>query len=320
MPGGGYDGYEGYNGTPAEISWEATLDALQKHLAQMPVDDDGRPQVTENLRRTFSVLPDKNWGNDQKVFIFGQLDVDKMIPVCRAGLCPWWPVFTARAYFGDLDGLKKIHEAFTADKGKESKPGMSATLTWLSFPHTLRKGVPNVIEPKVISQLLDWGADANYENGEWLRTALRSLETEQIRPFIEHGAALAHISRELGALRQANNRQQAEKVEAALPGAVFHTLADSESLLETRFIPGVSGMASLQTLFNFSARRVQEIYEAVHEGKVGLNSVSFADYDTAVLQKAAKKLEELGGKPDALQDLLDKPVRAGKPVLGGPRA
>ena len=210
------------------------------------------------------------------------------------------------------DGLRKVHAAITEDPGSASKPSMSSALTWITFKNILHKGAESDIRPEVLEQLLDWGADPNYENGKWLRTVLRNLDSEHIRPFFTHGASLDHVAAELEA--QKGNSKITANIRGALAGEAFTGRSGDDALVETRFIAEAGGLATLQTVFNFSARRVQEIY-APPEGQPALHSTPFADCDAAALTQAAKRLRELGGKPPDDVLALDKPLRAAAPGL-----
>jgi hypothetical protein len=294
----------------AEPAWQASLDAFKKQLEGMRAEDVILPQ---GLRDAFAKTDMSDWSVDRKVFVFGQLDVDKMIPVCREGLLPWWPVLTGRVYTGDLGGAKKVQRAIAQDAGKSEKPDITSTLTWIVYPHKICDSFANTIEPKMIRQLFQWGADANKDNGKWLEFALRNLDSEGIKPFVDYGAASGTILRVMDDLTKNQKFAQLGKIQDALAHCSY-VKVDADTLLEAKYVPDARGCSVFKTLFNFRSRRVHEIYEAGQGAQAVMNGMPFAEYDTEALEYAREKLAQLGGKPRPLGDALDKPVR---PLLKG---
>jgi hypothetical protein len=308
-------GHHSQKNAAAQISWEATVAALSSHLDGMQKDETGVYQTTEALCKTFAALVGQDWDNEQRVFTFGQLDAEKLVPFCRAGLLPWWQPFTGHAFFGDLDGIRLLHAAYTEEPGKSEKPSPDSALTWISHPYELGRKAANKIVPAVLEQLMDWGADPNHSDGKWLMMGLRQLEPAQLRPFLDHGADLLYIGTVLQKARANGEDGVLRNVTAALPGRVYYNKVDDDSLLETRFLPGAAGLSSLKTLFNFKSRRVTEIHESAAPEASVQTVAPFSDFDTAVLQEAAARLAGLGGRKDALTRALDKPLAVKKPRL-----
>ncbi|TAL28213.1 MAG: hypothetical protein EPN97_15275 [Alphaproteobacteria bacterium] len=289
----------------ADPVWQKTLDALKTQLNGMRADDVLLPQ---GVREAFAQIDLSQWSSDRKVFTFGQLDVDKMIPLCREGLVPWWCPFTGAIYKGDLAAVKKIQKAFEQDLGKGEKPNMSSALTWIVYPHKISDGFSNAIEPKVIRQLLAWGADANYENGKWLEFALRNLDAEGIRPFLDYGAQSGAILRVMDDLQKNQKFAQLGKIQDALAHCSY-VKVDDQTLLEAKYIPDARGCSVFKTLFNFRSRRVHELYETGQGAQAVMNAMPFEEYDSEALAYAQEKLQQLGGKPRPLGERLDKPAK-----------
>ncbi len=286
-------------------AWQASLDAFKKQLDTMRASDVLLPQ---GVRDIFTQTDMSQWTNDRRVFTFGQLDADKMIQVCRDGLLPWWPVFTGRIYAGDLEGVKKIQRAFEKDAGKSEKPNCSSALTWIVYPHTICDGFSNTINPRVIRQLLASGADANYENGKWLEFALKNLDAEGIRPFLDYGAASGTILRVMDDLQKNQKFQQLGRIQDALAHCAY-VKVDADTLLEAKYVPDARGCSVFKTLFNFRSRRVHEIYETGNGAQAVMDGMPFSDYDADALKMARDQLLQLGGKPRELDERLDKPAR-----------
>jgi hypothetical protein len=285
--------------------WQKTLDTLKTQLNGMRADDVLIPQT---VRDAFAQNDLSQWSSDRKVFTFGQLDADKMIPLCREGLVPWWCPFTGAIYRGDLAAAKKFQKAFEQDAGKGEKPSMSSALTWIVYPHKISDSFSNNIDAKVVRQMLDWGADANYENGKWLEFALRHLEAEGIKPFLDYGAQSGTILRVMDDLQKNQKFAQLGKIQDALAHCSY-VKVDDQTLLEAKYVPDARGCSVFKTLFNFRSRRVHELYETGQGAQAVMNGMPFDDYDREALAFAQEKLQQLGGKPRALGEKLDKPAK-----------
>jgi hypothetical protein len=290
-------------------AWQASVDAFKKQLDGMRADDVILPQGVRDIFKTDI----SGWSVDRKVFTFGQLDVDKMIPICRDGLAPWWLIFTGRAFLGDIDAVKKIQRAFEKDPGKSEKPNFSSALTWIVYPHSLCDGYANKISPQVIRLLLQGGADANADNGKWLEHALKNLDVSGIRPFLDYGAASGTILRVMDDLQKNQKFQQLGRIQDALAHCAY-VKVDADTLLEAKYVPDARGCSVFKTLFNFRSRRVHEIYETGNGAQAIMNGMPFTDYDVEALKIARDQLVQLGGKPRELDERLDKPA---KPALKG---
>lgn len=291
-------------------AWQTTLEACQKQLETMNANT---AEVPQNVRDFFAKLDISSWNSDRKVFTFGQLDVDKMIPVCREGLAPWWMILTGRVFTGDLAAVKKIQQAVAKDLGKSEKPDLSPALSWISFPNSLCDGYASNITPAMIRHLLASGADPNYSNGKWLESALRNLDAECIKPYLDYGAASGTILRVMDDLQKNQKFAQLGKIQDALAHSSY-VKVDADTLLEAKYVPDARGCSVFKTLFNFRARRVHEIYETGNGAQAVMNGMNFAEYDAEALAFAQEKLTQLGGKPRPLSEMLDKPV---KPVVKG---
>jgi hypothetical protein len=230
----------------------------------------------------------KTDGSDFAVALFSRLDTDIAIAIARGGGAPWWQPFTGKVFAGDVAGARKVWEHAVA---AQAKPNATSAMTWISHPYTAA-GIANKIDAGVLRQLFDWGADVNEKNGEWLDKAVRTLDGDALKEFVVRAPVKAVFK----AMENLPEAQQA-KIQRWLQKPVSYVKVDDATLSETKFIPDAQGGASLRTLFNFSARRISEIYEYGADRKALMTTASFDEYDSAAIEFAREKLRALGGKP-----------------------
>lgn len=298
-----------------KAGWEIALEKLKEALDTMPRAGTGLPfeqagegyAVTRAATDAVAAFAKTEKDVNLRLLVFSQLDVDRMIALARAGAVSWWGVFTGRAFFGDVEGMKKVWDAAQKDPGageKSDRPDAGTALKWLAEPYKLAEGYSNKIEAAAIRRLLEWKADPNAENGRWLEKSLRSLDGDCIRALVDHGANPETVFRVMADLHEKKNFAQVEKIQDALSRKNLYFRVDDQTLMETKYIPDVQGGSTFKTLFNFRARRVTEIYEYGPDRKAVMTGVPFSDYDPEAVGFAREQLLRLGGKP---RDGLDKP-------------
>lgn len=292
-------------------NWSATLKYLEKVLVAanlpLPAAADGAPQ---DLQDVFKRLKTDDWGVNRKVYTFGRLPLDQAIPAAAAGLLPWWPVLTGRAYAGDLEGLRRVQEAVEKYvEDKDERPNPNAVMTWISYPHDLQDGHKNTIKADVLQQLFDWGASPNYDSGNWFEKTLTKCDADIIEIWLDNGASLKTMTKVINAAAS-RNTELYHKLVSVLPGRAFYDKLDADTLLETKFVPDVGGISTMRTMFNFKARRVQEVFEAVNMKQPAMHSVTFDEYSTTAIEDAVRRMEKLTGKEVVLGAVMDKPKRA----------
>lgn len=286
--------------TETELRWRQTRQHVQELFKQLSEDDKGNVVIPAEVSDAFAKLGEKDWDNNRRVYTFGTGDAAKTILAARAGLIPWWTAMTGAAFFGNVDALRKIKTAIdTHETNPDRKPGFNSTLTWISHPYTLIGHTRNKIEAPVLKQLMEWGADPNYEDGKWLVKAMQYLNADAVKIFIDHGANYDTI---MATLHDAGSKSDLYKrVLPLLPGRTFTAKNGEETLVQTQVMGDLNGVSLFRTIFNFRAQRVHEIYEAANTTPV-MKSYDFAEYNTSMLGDARDALKSLGGSvPDMLR-------------------
>jgi hypothetical protein len=282
-----------------EVQWRSVQQHVRKLFAQLSEDSAGKVVVPQSVRDAISSLQTKDWENDRLVYTFGTGDTQQNILAARAGLTPWWAVLTGAAIFGALDQMRVIKAAADTYAAPNEKPSLNSALSWVSMPYSLGGMSRNKIDAGVIRQLMEWGANPNHENGKWFGNALRRLDADCIAPFLDHGGSFDTVARVM--LANKGNSELQMKIGALLVGRRFETLVGEDTLVQTQILPDTDGVAMLRTVFNFSAQRVQEIYESPRAAAV-MNVTPFDHYNTAALGDAYSALIKLGGSaPDMLR-------------------
>jgi hypothetical protein len=272
--------------------WNEKLEAYKKLAGRITVAD-GKPEIPEDVRKAFKDLGDLGKDhNEFKLFIAAQIDLDAGLHITRAGIMPWWLLHTGHAFIGDLAGLRRVNDEML--KAGQRQADCNAAFTWLSYSNALVEGYNNKITVGVLQQLMDWGADPNYQNGNWLEKSLRGgLNKDGLAPLINAGADAATVTRVLDDLRKAG-KSQATVVEEAVRGKTLTGKVDDQILLQATFSPDGT---TLKSYFNFASRRVQESHVQPGQPEGPLLSIAFDDYDSGAVDAAQKALEKKGGKP-----------------------
>ncbi|MEZ0224177.1 MAG: hypothetical protein ACAH83_06475 [Alphaproteobacteria bacterium] len=291
--------------------WKLGVEILREKLAEIP-QGLSPEDFTTRLHDAFSVK--SAWTTERDVYACGQLDAKTLVAACRAGELMWWVPLAAMTYFGNLGALQEIYDAMKNDPGKgTSQPDLSTTISWGCWDYSIVAGAPPVMNGDVVNQLLDWGANPladEYKQGTYFEKALRTSNAGVIRAFLDHGAPVElaqNVSREL---ITACNYKQAAQIQDAFGLGGFYTKVDDRTIMETKYISEAGGDGVLRTIFNFGARRVNEVFEFARGGGT-MTSSNFDDYDQKTQHAAKEKLEKLGGKTDDAPCALDKPKRRG---------
>lgn len=290
-----------------EQNWRDTHAQVRKLFAELREDSSGDVIVPEAVKAGMKALGESSWNNDRRVYTFGTGETRQNILAARAGLIPWWPVFTGAAFFGAIDDLRVIKDAADRYAARNKGPSLNSALTWICFSNTLIGNVRNKIEPAVLKQLMEWGADPNHDSGNSFAKALRNLSADCIKPFLEHGGSYDTVS----AVIMEGNSDVRKKVVPLLYGRSFMTKNGEDTLVQTQCMPDFNGITLFRTIFNFRAQRVHEIYEAANTTPV-MKSYDFEGYNTGMLGDAHTELQKLGGSAPDILRATGKPLAVPK--------
>ncbi|MFN7114976.1 MAG: hypothetical protein ACK4PK_11535 [Alphaproteobacteria bacterium] len=290
-----------------ELQWRSTHAQVRKLFAQLREDDGGNVIVPEAVKSGMAALGEASWQNDRRVYTFGTGETPQNILAARAGLIPWWPVFTGAAFFGAIDDLRVIKAAADQYAAPGKQPSLNSALTWISYPNALIGNMRNKIEPAVIKQLMEWGADPNHDGGSWFAKALRNLNADSLKPFIDHGGSYDTIS----AVMTEGNNDVRKKIFPLVYGRSFMTTTGDDTLVQTQCMGDFNGVTLFRTIFNFRAQRVHEIYEAANTAPI-MKSYDFENYNTAMLGDAHAELKKLGGSAPDILRATGKPLAVPK--------
>jgi len=296
-------------------TWDIATQNLANELGALPHHVPGGrcAEIPQSLRDALAVA-DK-WDNDRKVITFGQLPAEKLVPLCREGLLPWWVPMTGAAVLGDASSLQLLNDAMDADAGKGNKPNYSSMLTWLCMQDSFeQQRYPVKTTPEVLRLVFSWGADPNHQEGKWLGFAAERLSTECLGLFLDNAASATVILHVMDRLVSGNKSAQLNQLREALKGRSLYAKIDDDTLIEVKYVADSAKGSTLRRIFNFGAARVQEIYEPIG-GSPAMASIGFDGYAPRMLERAAEQLIKLGGNP---APQLDKPVHF--PKLSKPAA
>ncbi|HYD17897.1 MAG TPA: hypothetical protein VEF76_05420 [Patescibacteria group bacterium] len=293
----------------AAAGWQELLDETRALLRDLPVVD-GRAEIPDDLRQKLAakLAPIKD-DNNRAVYTVGQLEPEKAGVLARAGIIKWWHAISGAAYFGNAAGMRRLREMSEADPGVEDpQKDYNATLTWASHPHRVTDGVVSRMDRETVAQLFEWGADPGYENGKFFGYVLHQSPADIIRLYLDNGAPAAAAEVALREEMAKKNLLQAQQLTDALGLDGIYSRIDSATLMQVKYIGEATGVASLKTIFNFGARRVNEIYQAPGDAQPVMTSTDFSAYDSGALRRAQETLQKMGGAPP---DTLDKPKLSG---------
>lgn len=289
-----------------------TTDAKIQALAEGLVDtlDEG----AESVRSFFQRADVKALSNRQKVFVYSHAPPEKLVPYAQADICLWWPILTAQVVSGDLDQMKRVYKIYQKEGG-DKQPDMDSALTWVTEPMELVPGVHIVQDEKIVKQLFAWGAKADYEDNKWYKEALSTSKAKIILAFLEAGAS-TDIALNMLKKFADEKPEQAAQIWSAIGGMAPSYLADRHILSEQEYRLEPAGLGTLKKEFDFHSRRVREIYVAPKKEYSCMDSISFDDYDSGIIDNAREKLVEMGGNPGE-KDIFGGKKRAGLTGLSG---
>ena len=273
--------------------WDAHIAELRILLDQILIEGEKYviPDAVRDGFKSFAAGDD----NNRKVVTFGALDAEKMIPLCRENIVPWWLPFTGKACTGDAVALDLLHDAFTRDVGKSAVPDCSSALTWLCHADKIAS-YPVSPTPDVLKRMVGWGGDVNSGDGKWLNFATKFMNAKALQALVDGGAAAPKNQRAVAERGVAKNARPLENFSDVLRGKTLHEKVDDDTLLSVKYVPEGGKLSQLRILFNFKAQRINEVFE-LSGGAAAMSNAAFGDYAPDALRIAEEKFIQLGGKP-----------------------
>ena len=86
-------------------------------------------------------------------------------------------------------------------------------------------------------------------------------------------------------------------IDAAIRGRALYTKIDPQTIEESKLVPALGNNNMLRNVFNFSSRRVQEIFENPAHDYAAMKVTPFEDYDQETIKNMRRKLVKMGGAP-----------------------
>jgi hypothetical protein len=308
--------------------WKACADELNNSLLSLDMDaaqrkasaalpekdaEAERMVAFAEVKKAINLAQVSNWPAVRMHYTLGRLDTKRALLCCERKILDWQSLLNAKAAFGTGRDVETVFEqARLAGVALD----LAMPLRHAAKPVLLVAGLRHEGNADTVDRLLRMGADPATDNGGVFQTAVLEGRADIGRIIARHG--------QQGLLDTAawmNWARQNRKVKA-LPDfrdiwweyGRYQAL-DHETLVETKPMPDNTG--NLRILFNFAARRVEEIHEFTNPKQNLVTSFSFDDYGQSALEAARDKLIELGGRPsDIGQTLRGKGAIARPAALG----
>lgn len=282
---------------PIRDKFADSIARLKVIVDSMQEDGFGGHTITDDMKKAIRHENIRQWSANEKVFAGVYFDTDKMISLCQEGLADWWALQTAKAYCGDLKGMQRVNTVW----GPQAKhpATLNALMTWCSFPYAIKDGVTNKLRAPVLDQIFAWGADPNSSNGTIFTRTLVSSPPEIIGVYLDHGVDAAPLFKKRAELVRDGKIGAVMDIDAAIVGRTLYTKIDRETIEESKIVPAFGQNNMLRNVFNFSTRRVQEIFENTQNQYAAMVVTPFEDYNADTIKSMRRKLIKMGGAPQA---------------------
>jgi hypothetical protein len=233
-----------------------------------------------------------SWPNERRTYTFGSFETEEVISYLRQKQLQyinWQTLFDQKALWGKPDDLKKVYEA-ACEEGAGGNINLNNSLVVSTSRIATLPGVVRIPNPEVIDAILSLGANPGVGYNQCLEE-IRKNNKDIGRVFARYCEGQKHL----------NFKYQADQLRGKGDFVMYRALydlhleygrfrrVDLETLEETK------DDLKMRIIFNFSARRVTEIYEMVAPPVI--RDFSFDDYEENALHQAREKLMEIGGRP-----------------------
>lgn len=292
------------------------LDAARRKPNAILTEKDAeaeRLKAFEEAKKAISAIQYAQWPFNRMHYTLGQLDTDRLILCCERKLLDWQTVFNAKAAFGRAEDLPRI---FEQAKQQGTNLELVNPLRYAAKPLLLVAGLRHEGNIDTVAQLMKMGADPAQDNGQVFQTAVLEGRADIGRVIARHGqSGLLNINAWVEWAKSARKIKAYEDFRQIQWEYGRYVATDGETLMETKPLPDNSG--NLRIIYNFAARRVEEIHEFNNPRQNVVTGFTFDEYGQSALESAREKLIELGGHPSDLEAGLRGKAGVVKPSVFG---
>ena len=292
------------------------MDAAQRKSSGTVSEKDAeaeRTKALEEAKKTISSMQYQSWPFNRMHYTLGQLDIERLVLCCERKLLDWQNVFNAKAAFGGPEDLRVI---FEAARLQGTTLEFTNPLRYAAKPLLLVAGLRHEGNIDTTAQLLKMGADPAQDNGGVFQAAVLEGRADIGRVIARAGqGGLLDINAWVTWAKNNRKLKAYEDFRQIQWEYGRFVAADQETLIETKPLPDNTG--NLRILYNFAARRVEEIHEFTNPRQNTVTGYSFDEYGDAALESAREKLIEMGGRPSDLGSALRGKGTVAKPSVFG---
>jgi hypothetical protein len=291
-----------------------TVAARRKASLTLPEKDAEaeRTKAVEAAKKTINTAQYAQWPSNRMLYTLGQLDTDRLLLCCEKKIIDWQIALNAKAAFGTGEDVRQIFEQARLNGATLD---LAQPLRHAAKPVLLVAGLRHEGNIDTTAQLMKMGADPSTDNGQVYQTAVLEGRADIGRVIARHAAGLIDFNAWTN-WAKSNKKLKAwdDFRQIQWDYGRFHVI-DHETIVETKPLPDNTG--NMRILFNFAARRVEEIHEFTNPRQNTVNGFTFDEYGETALEAAREKLIELGGHPSGLGPPLRGKGAVGKPSVFG---
>lgn len=308
--------------------WKACAEEINAHLVTINMDaarrkssgtlsekdaEAERMKALDETRKITSSISYQQWPLHRMLYTLGQLDTERLMLCCERRLFDWQTALNAKAMFGTADDLRVMVDAA---KLQGQTLDLVNPLRYAAKPQLLVAGLRHEGNIDTVAQLMKMGGDPAQDNGGVFQNAVLEGRADIARVMARHGQnGLLDINVWVN-WAKANRKLKAYEDFRQIQWEYGRfTALDQETLVETKALPDNTG--NLRVIYNFAARRVEEIHEFTNPRQNLVTGYSFDDYGQSALESAREKLIEMGGRPTDLGSSLRGKGSVAKPTVFG---
>ncbi len=272
-----------------------------------------RTKAMAETKKVFLAMQGAQWPLNRTHYTLGHLDAQRLALCCERRLIDWQTAFNAKAAFGTADDVRLMY-----DQARLLGVNIDLVnpLRYAAKPLLLTPGLRHEGNIETVVQLLKLGADPAQDNGQVYQTAVLEGRADIGRALARHDQSrLLDLNGWVNWARNSRKPKAYEDFRAIWWDYGRFTAADRETLVETKPLGDNTG--TLRIIYNFAARRVEEIHEFANPRQNLMNGFTFDEYGEGALEAAREKLIELGGSPSDSGSSLRGKSSVAKPAVFG---